>query len=58
MNDEANLNVYDADFAREQTKVFEADREKRIGSPLAEWKHRPLSEKIAEHVAGLFRSQL
>ena len=58
LNDEANLNVYDADFAREQTKVFEADREKAHRVTLAEWKHRPLSEKIAEHAAGLFRSQL
>ena len=58
LNDEANLNVYDADFAREQTKVFEADREKAHRVTLAEWKDRPLSEKIAEHAAGLFRSQL
>lgn len=58
LNDEANLNVYDADLAREQTKVFEADREKAHRVTLAEWKHRPLSEKIAEHAAGLFRSQL
>jgi cardiolipin synthase len=58
LNDEANLNVYDGDFAREQVKVFEADREKSHRVTLAEWKHRPLSEKILEHAAGLFRSQL
>jgi cardiolipin synthase len=58
MNDEANLNVYDADFAREQTRVFEDDRTKSHRVTLAEWKHRPLSEKIMEHAAGLLRSQL
>ena len=41
LNDEANLNVYDADFAREQTGVFEADREKSHRVTLAEWNHRP-----------------
>ncbi|HVE66541.1 MAG TPA: cardiolipin synthase [Thermoanaerobaculia bacterium] len=58
LNDEENLNVYDADFAREQTRHFEADREKAHRITYAEWKARPLSEKILEHTAGLLRSQL
>ncbi|HEY6065956.1 MAG TPA: phospholipase D-like domain-containing protein [Thermoanaerobaculia bacterium] len=58
LNDEANLNVYDADFAREQTDVFERDRAKARRVTFDEWKHRPLWEKIVEHVSGLFRSQL
>lgn len=58
LNDEENLNVYDADFAREQTKDFEEDRKKWHRVTLEEWKHRPLSEKILEHAAGLLRSQL
>ena len=58
LNDEANLNAYDADFAREQTSVFEADREKSHRVTLAEWKHRSLSERIMEHAAGLLRAQL
>jgi cardiolipin synthase A/B len=58
LNDEANLNVYDADFARRQTKDFEDDRKKAHRVTLAEWRHRPLWEKITEHAAGLLRSQL
>jgi cardiolipin synthase A/B len=58
LNDEENLNVYDADFARRQTKDFEEDRKKSHRVTLEEWKHRPLWEKIVEHAAGLLRSQL
>ncbi|CAA9405503.1 MAG: Cardiolipin synthetase [uncultured Ramlibacter sp.] len=51
LNDEANLNVYDAAFARRMTEVFEADltRSKRI--TLEAWKRRPLREKVREHAA-------
>ncbi len=58
LNDEENLNVYDADFAREQTRDFEADRQKARRITYADWKARPLSEKILEHTAGLLRGQL
>ena len=58
LNDEANLNIYDAKFAREQVAIFEADlaRSKRI--TLAEWKERPLKERIAERAASLIGAQL
>ncbi|HEU5249073.1 MAG TPA: cardiolipin synthase [Thermoanaerobaculia bacterium] len=58
LNDEANLNVLDGDFAREQTAVFEQDRSRSHRVTLAEWKNRPLWEKLAERAAGLLRSQL
>ncbi len=58
LNDEENLNVYDADFARRQTVDFEADRKKAHRVTLEEWTHRPLWEKILEHAAGLLRSQV
>ena len=58
LNDEANLNIYDADFARRQVNDFEEDRKRAHRVTLAEWQHRPLSEKILEHAAGLLRSQL
>lgn len=58
LNDEENLNVYDADFAREQVRDFEADRAKAHHVTYPEWKARPLSEKILEHTAGLLRGQL
>jgi cardiolipin synthase len=58
LNDEANLNVFDGDFAREQTEVFEKDRARSHRVTLDEWRNRPLSEKLLERLAGLLRSQL
>ena len=58
LNDEANLNVFDGDFAREQTAVFERDKARSHRVTLEEWKHRPLTEKVVERLAALFRSQL
>jgi cardiolipin synthase len=58
LNDEANLNVFDADFARRQSEVFENDKARSHRVTLEEWKHRPLWEKIVERLAGLLRSQL
>lgn len=50
LNDEANLNIYYADFARHQTAVFEDDlgRSKRI--TLQDWENRPFKEKALERV--------
>ena len=58
LNDEANLNIYAADFARQQVDVFNADllRSRRIS--LQAWQQRPLSEKLIEHAASLIGSQL
>ncbi|GAB2924696.1 phospholipase D-like domain-containing protein [Paraburkholderia jirisanensis] len=58
LNDEANLNIYDRDFARQQTAIFDGDvaRAKRI--TLDEWRRRPLSEKLLERAVALLDSQL
>jgi len=58
VNDEANLNVYDREFAAAQTGVFDDDlkRSRRIG--LEEWEKRPWTEKLWEHSLGLLSSQL
>lgn len=58
LNDEANLNVYDAPFAQQLTKVFEHDltRGKRI--TLTMWRERPLLEKIVENAAAALAPQL
>lgn len=58
LNDEANLNVYDADFAREQADVFERDKEQSSRVTLEQWRNRPWAEKLQERLAGLVRSQL
>lgn len=58
LNDEANLNVYDAAFARRQTQVFEADMKRSERVTYEAWLDRPWTEKLAERLSGLLRSQL
>jgi len=58
LNDEANLNIYDAGFAAEQVRIFDADLAKSRRIDLATWQARPLHEKILEHLASVFGSQL
>jgi len=58
LNDEANLNVYDTDFARLQTETFEVDLKKSQRITYEQWQARPWNEKLKERAAGLFSSQL
>jgi cardiolipin synthase len=58
LNDEANLNVYDADLAAHQVSCFEQDKSRARQITFEEWKNRPLREKLIEHAAGLLRWQL
>jgi cardiolipin synthase len=52
MNDEANLNIYSAAFAQSQVGVFNDDIRHARRISYDEWKKRPLSEKLREHLAG------
>ena len=58
LNDEATLNIFDAEFAKAQTVIFEADLGNSRRITFAEWSERPLREKIGERVASLLGSQL
>ena len=58
LNDEANLNVYDADFAARVSDVFEADLKRAHQITFEAWKARPWQEKILEHASALLSSQL
>ena len=58
LNDEANLNIYDREFAAEQVRIFDADRAKSRRIDLATWQARPLREKFLEQLASLLGSQL
>ena len=53
LNDEASLNVYDAEFARRAVQVFGEDLGKARRISLAEWEARPFREKAAERFAAL-----
>lgn len=58
LNDEANLNVFDAQFAQQQTRHFEADLTRSRQITLEAWRKRPLPEKLLEHAASLLGNQL
>jgi cardiolipin synthase len=58
LNDEANLNVYDAELAATLTRVVEADIARSRQLTLEQWRRRPLREKVADRLSGLLRSQL
>ncbi len=58
LNDEANLNVLDRDFAARQLTEFEKDLKRARRVTYEEWETRPLKEKAWEHLMGLLGSQL
>jgi cardiolipin synthase len=58
VNDEANLDVLHAGFAREQIEVFRRDLERSKRIALQEWENRPWRERLWERTVGLLRAQL
>jgi cardiolipin synthase len=58
LNDEANLNIYDRDFARRQRTDFEADLKRSRRITYEEWLNRPWKERAWERFVALFGSQL
>jgi cardiolipin synthase len=58
LDDEATLNVLDANFAKVQTDVFEADLRRAVPYSHEKWLQRPWTEKASEQVVHLFGSQL
>ncbi len=58
LNDEANLNIYDHAFAQRQIDTFENDLTKSRKFTYEEWRKRPWTEKVLEHVFALLRSQM
>ncbi len=58
LNDEANLNIYDAAFASEQIRVFEEDKAKARLMTRAEFKDRSKVGKLLDQISGMLRRQL
>nr|WP_314631665.1 cardiolipin synthase [uncultured Noviherbaspirillum sp.] len=50
LNDEANLNIYDADFARAQVAIFERDLKSARRITYEQWLDRPWKDKAWEEV--------
>ena len=53
LNAEANLNVFDADFAKRQLEIFQQDLARSRQLTFAQWRQRPLLEKLSERTASL-----
>jgi cardiolipin synthase len=58
LNDEANLNIYDQDFAKQQSAVFAGDIAKSKRITLEAWTRRSLTEKLVEKIVTLLDTQL
>lgn len=58
LNDEANLNVLNGNFAKAQTKIFNEDWSKSKLVTYTAWKDRPFMDKVLEKFAVLLKSQL
>jgi cardiolipin synthase len=58
LNDEANLNIYDAEVAARQIAIFNDDLKKSRRVTYEEWEGRPWLEKLIERGAALFNAQL
>jgi cardiolipin synthase len=58
LNDEANLNVLDRDFAQRQIADFENDLKLSRRITYDEWSRRPWRERATEYVLKLVRHQL
>lgn len=58
LNDEANLNVYDATFAAQQSKVFEDDKSKSLPMTRADFMERSKISKILDKLASVFQREM
>ncbi|CAG9227724.1 Cardiolipin synthetase [Paraburkholderia sabiae] len=58
LNDEANLNIYDAAFARRQTEIFDDDLAKSKRVTLEDWNARPWTAKLIDRAVALLDPQL
>ncbi|HZP12194.1 MAG TPA: cardiolipin synthase [Nevskiaceae bacterium] len=58
LNDEANLNVFDEDFARREIEDFRNDLQRSKQLTYDEWKKRPFPEKFVERFFSLFGSAM
>lgn len=58
LNDEASLNVYDADVALEQSRIFEEDRAKSRAYTFEEWAERSWYQRFKEWASSTIQSQL
>jgi cardiolipin synthase len=57
LNDEANLNIFSAEFAERQTAIFSEDLKRSRRVTYEEWQNRSWTEKLSERAEALLNSQ-
>jgi cardiolipin synthase A/B len=58
INDEANLNVIDEEFARKQAAIFDADKARSRQVTWEKWQARGVVDKVGDTVAEMLDTQL
>jgi cardiolipin synthase len=58
LNDEANLNIFSAEFAERQTAIFNEDLKRSRRVAYEEWQNRPWTEKLSERAEAILNSRL
>ena len=58
LNDEANINLFDQAFARDQIAVFDKDAAVSKLYSFADWQNRSASDKLTDWLSSLARSQI
>jgi cardiolipin synthase len=58
LNDESNLNVFSAEFAAEQIRIFEEDKKHSRQVTYEDWDNRSLWKRVMEMLTAPFRAQL
>ncbi|RYE34917.1 MAG: cardiolipin synthase B [Hyphomicrobiales bacterium] len=58
LNDEANINLFDREFAKTQTALFDKDAAASRPYTFSDWQNRSSSEKFSDWLSSLARSQI
>jgi cardiolipin synthase len=58
LNDEASLNIFDADVALDETKIFEEDIARSREYTLEDWAARPWWQRLSEWASSMVEAQL
>jgi hypothetical protein len=58
LNDEANINLFDQDFARDQTALFDKDAAASKPYTFTDWQSRSIDQKVSDWLSSLTRSQI
>ena len=58
LNNDANVNILDAEFAQSQVKVFESDKQQSLKMTLQDWENRSWYQKFKEKMSFPLKTQI